>query len=56
VMGANEHRSPESLRSYIVGTYDKDAGSDNQRLYLNGSRGLAGACWHRSLGILRDLR
>jgi hypothetical protein len=24
---------------YIVGTYDKDAGPDNQRLYLNGSRG-----------------
>jgi hypothetical protein len=30
-MGANEHRSPESLRSYIVGTYDKDAGPNNQR-------------------------
>ena len=23
---------------YIVGTYDKDAGPDNQRLYLNGTR------------------
>jgi hypothetical protein len=23
---------------YIVGTYDKDAGSNNQRLYLNGAR------------------
>jgi hypothetical protein len=23
---------------YIVGTYDKDAGPDNQRLYLNGAR------------------
>jgi hypothetical protein len=23
---------------YIVGTYDKDAGPENQRLYLNGSR------------------
>ena len=23
---------------YIVGTYDKDAGTDNQRLYLNGAR------------------
>ena len=23
---------------YIVCTYDKDAGPDNQRLYLNGSR------------------
>ena len=23
---------------YIVGTYDKDAGADNQRLYLNGAR------------------
>jgi hypothetical protein len=22
---------------YIVGTYDKDAGPDNQRLYLNGT-------------------
>jgi hypothetical protein len=38
VMGANEHRSPESLRSYIVGTYDKDAGPNNQRPYLNGTR------------------
>jgi Concanavalin A-like lectin/glucanases superfamily len=33
--GANEHRR---LRSYIVGTYDKDAGPNNQRLYLNGAR------------------
>jgi hypothetical protein len=24
--------------SYIVGTYDKDAGTNNQRLYLNGAR------------------
>ena len=24
---------------YIVGTYDKDAGPDNQRLHLNGARG-----------------
>jgi hypothetical protein len=23
---------------YIVGTYDKDAGPNNQRLYLNGAR------------------
>jgi hypothetical protein len=23
---------------YIVGTYDKDAGTNNQRLYLNGAR------------------
>ena len=23
---------------YIVGTYDKDAGTNNQRLYLNGTR------------------
>jgi hypothetical protein len=23
---------------YIVGTYDKDAGANNQRLYLNGAR------------------
>lgn len=23
---------------YIIGSYDKDAGSDNQRLYLNGIR------------------
>jgi hypothetical protein len=23
---------------YIVGTYDKDAGADNRRLYLNGAR------------------
>jgi len=23
---------------YIVGTYDKDAGTGNQRLYLNGAR------------------
>jgi hypothetical protein len=23
---------------YIVGTYDKDAGSNNRRLYLNGAR------------------
>jgi hypothetical protein len=23
---------------YIVGTHDKDAGADNQRLYLNGTR------------------
>jgi hypothetical protein len=36
--GANEHRSPERLRSYIVDTYDKDAGPNNQRLYLNGAR------------------
>jgi hypothetical protein len=36
-MGANEHRSPRRLRSYIVGTYDEDAGPNNQRLYLDGT-------------------
>ena len=25
-------------RGYIVGTYDKDAGRNNQRVYLNGTR------------------
>jgi hypothetical protein len=37
-MGASEHRSPERPRSYIVGTYDKDAGPNHQRLCLNGAR------------------
>jgi hypothetical protein len=28
----------EQSPGYIVGTYDKDAGTNNQRLYLNGAR------------------
>ena len=30
-------RSGTAAGAYIVGTYDKDAGANNQRLYLNGS-------------------
>jgi hypothetical protein len=31
------HSAVDDVR-YIVGIYDKDAGPDNQRLYLNGAR------------------
>jgi Concanavalin A-like lectin/glucanases superfamily len=31
-------RAGNGAWGYIVGTYDKDAGPDNQRLYLNGTR------------------
>jgi hypothetical protein len=31
-------RSETAPGGYTVGTYDKDAGPNNQRLYLNGTR------------------
>jgi hypothetical protein len=37
---APQHRghARNGSRGYIVGTYDKDAGRNNQRVYLNGTR------------------
>jgi hypothetical protein len=38
VLGRGLSRSAVDDVRYIVGIYDKDAGPDNQRLYLNGAR------------------
>jgi len=38
VAGSSTARQPAAVWRYIVGTYDNDAGPENQRLYLNGAR------------------
>jgi hypothetical protein len=34
---ASERQLPDGPWTYIVGTYDKDAGTNNERLYLKGA-------------------
>jgi len=43
---------------YIVGTYDKDAGPDNQRLYLSGTRvaQMGGRSPSSGCGVVRSSR